>query len=199
MLFGSAQQFKTHGKLLQVVYQGHIINFVAEYKYPGTIVDSHLRLNDNLDKAYKKGSSRLGLLDRFRSYSTVEVSCNVYSMMIVPLITYSKIPCTYTQYNKLESLSRRASSIIKCNDNLPSINGLVDRYICLLVKKCLLKDLNSGTFDNYFILQKYNKNTRNNNYSIRLPRVEVEVARQSFYFYGAKLYNELPILKARFC
>ena len=31
MLCGSAQRLKTHGKLLQVVYQGHTINFVTEY------------------------------------------------------------------------------------------------------------------------------------------------------------------------
>ena len=115
----------------------------------------------------------------------LEAACNVYSMMIVPMIIYSsthRIPYTYTQYNKLESLSRGASSIIKCNDNLPSINALVNRDICLLVKKYLLKDLSSGTFGNYFILQKHNKNTRNNNHSIRLPRVKLELVRQSFSF-----------------
>ena len=152
MLFGSAQRLKTHGKLLQVAYQGHAINFVTEYKYLGTIIDSHLTLNDNFNKAYKKASRRLRLLHRLRSYLTVATACNVYSMMLVPLITYSmirRIPYTYTQYNKLESLSRRAS-IIKCNDNLPSINGLVNRDICLLVKKCLLEDLNPGPFDTLF-------------------------------------------------
>ena len=87
----------------------------------------------------------------------------------------------------------RAFSIIKRNDNLPWINGLLNRDICLLVKKCLLKGLDSGTFDNYFFLQKHNKNTRNNDYSIRLPRVKLELARQSFYFHGGRLYNELPI------
>ena len=87
----------------------------------------------------------------------------------------------------------RAFSIIKCNDNLPWINGLLNRDICLLVKKCLLKGLDSGTFGNYFFLQKHDKNTRNNDYSIRLPRVKLELARQSFYFHGGKLYNELPI------
>ena len=76
---------------------------------------------------------------------------------------------------------------------MPSINGLVNRDIFLLVKKCLLKEFDSETFDNYFILQKHNKNTRNNNYSVRLPRVKLELARQSFYFYGEKLYNELPV------
>ena len=101
-------------------------------------------------------------------------------MMIVPLITYStthRISYTYTKINKLELLSRRASSIIKCNDNLPSINDLVNRDICVLVKKCLLKDLSSVTFDNYFILQKHNKNIRNNNYNIRLAWVKLALAR----------------------
>ena len=87
----------------------------------------------------------------------------------------------------------RAFSIIKYNDNLPWINGLLNRDICLLVKKCLLKGLDSGTFDNYFFPQKYDKNTCNNDYSIGLPRVKLELARQSFYFHGGKLYNELPI------
>ena len=129
MLFGSAQRLKTRGKLLQVVYQGHTVNFVTEYKYPGTVTDSHLTLNDNFDKAYKKAISRLRLLHQLRSYLTVEVACNVYAMMIVPLITHStthRIPYTCTQYNKLKSLSRRASSIIKCNDNLPST--LCEKY-----------------------------------------------------------------------
>ena len=45
------------------------------------------------------------------------------------------------------------------------------------MKKCLLKELNSETFDDYFILQKHNKNTRNNNYSISLPRVKLELGR----------------------
>ena len=101
MLFGSAQWLKTHGKLLHVVYQGHTINFVTEYNYPGTVTDSHLTLNDNFDKAYKKASSRLCLLHQLQSYSFVrnisylltylitETACNVYSMMIVPLITYN--------------------------------------------------------------------------------------------------------------
>ena len=61
------------------------------------------------------------------------------------------------------------------------------------MRKCLLKDFNSETFDNYCILQKHNKNTRNNNYSIGVPRVKLELARQSFYIYGGKLYNELLI------
>ena len=46
MLFGSAQRLKTHGKFLQVVYQNHTIIFITEYKYRGTVIGRHLRLND---------------------------------------------------------------------------------------------------------------------------------------------------------
>ena len=114
-------------------------------------------------------------------------------MTVALTSTTHRIPYTYTQHNKFESLSRCMSSIIKCNDNLISINGLVNHDICLLVKKCLLKDLNLRIFENYFILQKYNKSTRNNNYSIWLPWVKLDFAQQNFYFYGGKLYNKLPI------
>ena len=40
VLFSSAQRLKTHGKLLQAAYRGHAINFVTEYKYLGTVIDS---------------------------------------------------------------------------------------------------------------------------------------------------------------
>ena len=52
---------------------------------------------------------------------------------------------------------------------------------------------NPGTFYDYFILQKHNKNTRNNNYSIRLSGVKLELARQGFYFYVGKLRNKLSM------
>ena len=71
MLFGSAQQLKTQGQLLQIVCQGHTINFVTEYKYLGTVIDSHLMLNHNFDKAYKKTSSCLHLLHWLQLYLTV--------------------------------------------------------------------------------------------------------------------------------
>ena len=90
---------KAHGKLLQVVYQGHTINFATEYKHPGTVIDSHLTLNDNFDKAYKKASSRLRLLHRLRLCLTFEAARKIYAMMIVPLITSSTTHTIHIQYH----------------------------------------------------------------------------------------------------
>ena len=115
--------------------------------------------------------------------------------MIVPIITYSntlRIPCTKTQNNKLRSLHNRALSIIRTN-SVPSIVGLINRDICLLVRKCLTNELKSPTFNNYFKKQHHERKTRNNNHMVKLPRVKLEVARQSFYFAGGNLYNSLPL------
>jgi hypothetical protein len=39
----------------------------------------------------------------------------------------------------------------------------------------------------------HEKSTRNNNTLIEISRVKLEVAKQSFYFAGAKLFNSLPM------
>ena len=80
-------------------------------------------------------------------------------MMIAPLMTYSsthKIPLTNTQLKSLKSIDKRAAAVTKSN-NLPTICGLVNRDICLLVKKCITNDFENETFDNYFTIMNHSK------------------------------------------
>ena len=44
----------------------------------------------------------------------------------------------------------------------------------------------------YFKLATHEINTRNNSLKAELPKVRLEFARKSFYYMGAKLYNDLP-------
>ncbi len=46
---------------------------------------------------------------------------------------------------------------------------------------------------NHFTLQRHEKQTRNNNYTLKLPRIKTEYARKSFMYMGAIVYNELPL------
>ncbi len=41
--------------------------------------------------------------------------------------------------------------------------------------------------------QQHGIETRNNKHLLKLPAIRTEYARKSFYFMGAKLYNELPL------
>ena len=65
MLFGTTKLLKTAGEI-DVLYNNQRINFTETYKYLGNIVDHHLNFSENFEKSYKKGSSRLLLLERMR-------------------------------------------------------------------------------------------------------------------------------------
>ena len=42
-------------------------------------------------------------------------------------------------------------------------------------------------------LAPWMNNTRSNKCSVCLPRIRIEYARKSFYYMGAKTFNELPL------
>jgi hypothetical protein len=201
MLFGTSKRISEYGRDLKIQYQNTQISFVKEYVYLGNTVDSHLLMDTNFDCAYKikKASGRLRLLQNVRKYLTVDAALKIFRMIILPILTYSstvKITITETQKEKLTSLQKRAKSIIRSED-VPNIIDVIECESCLLVKKCLEQEIHNPIFDEFFLSIfdeiSHEKGTRNNNCMLRLPRVKLEVAKQSFYFGGAKLYNALPL------
>ena len=196
MLFGTSKRISKYGRDLKIQYQNTEISFVKDYVYLGNTVDSHLLMNTNFDCAYKKASGRLRLLQNVRKYLTVDAALKIFRMIILPILTYSstvKMTITETQKGKLTSLKKRAKSIIRSED-VPNIIDIIECESCLLVKKCLEQEIHNPIFDEYFTMISHEKGTRNNNCMLRLPRVKLEVAKQSFYFGGAKLYNALPLV-----
>ena len=65
------------------------------------------------------------------------------------------------------------------------------RKTCTLTYRCLKMDL-CENFENYFEIIESKYATRNNKRLIRLPKVRLECAKKSFYFNGAKTFNDLP-------
>ena len=195
MLFRTARRLSKNGGKLKIYYNGTIISCVKEYEYLGNVLDSSLNLNTNFNRAYKRASSRMRLLQNVRSYLTTHAATKIYTLMILPILTYAgpvKSAYTKTQTDQLVSLHLRAKSITG-NNHLNCITNVIQREICLLVKKCLEKQINSQIFDNYFRTQSYERATRNNNTLIEIPLLKLEVAKQSFYVAGAKIFNSLPI------
>ena len=65
------------------------------------------------------------------------------------------------------------------------------RRIATYVHQCLTNNV-CKNFENYFEVIESKINTRNNGTLIRLPKVKLEVTRQSFFFQGGYDYNTLP-------
>lgn len=101
--------------------------------------------------------------------------------MIVPTIQL----LNDTQSKKLQSHDRCTNSVIKLT--VTSVVSCLNLDICMLVKSCLLNEINSDTFNNYFEITEHKMNTRNNNHSIRLLRVKLELAHQSFFCWWQSL------------
>ena len=194
MLFGSGQQLKKGGNFLNVMYEGNKINFVTQYNYLGTIIDNHQNLNKNFNRSDKRANTQLRLLERLGPYLTVDATIKVYLSMIIQIMTYSStiwLLCNDTECKKLQSFDRRANFIIKSTVTL--IGSCLNRDICMLVKRCLLNEFNLDTFNNYFEIFDHKMNTRNNNHSIRLPRVKLELVRNSFFLASGIRYISLPL------
>ena len=194
MLFGTSQRLSKLDTTLQLYYRGEKVYNTDTYKYLGNIVDPALNLNLDFDQKYRKASARLRLMTKVRSFLNAEAAKKVYEAMVTPVMTYCHLihsSITKSQSGKLKSLKSRATEIIG-NVDIQDIENTMKLRSCLFVRKCLEKRL-CNVFDDYFQVKEHSQNTRNNNSLLVLPRVKLEYERKTLYFYGAKIYNELPL------
>ena len=87
-----------------------------------------------------------------------------------------------------ESLEARAPSILKSKSC--DLKKEIDRHSILLVRKRLNGNVCSN-FKDYFKINEHNVGTRNRNILLQIPKVKFEIAKNGFFFTGAKLYNLL--------
>ena len=193
MILGTSKRIREAGSVLNVNFNGQPISNVSQYKYLGNIIDQNLNFSKNFERVYKKASGRLKLLKRLRYFLTMKAAYDVYSMMIVPLLTYRgsvKLTYTKTQQNKFGYLERRAREII--GQPVPKIINVIKKEAIMIVKRSLEKKI-CKNFENYFEIKSHGIATRNNGYLITLPKFKLELGKQSFKYAGAKLFNDLPL------
>ena len=175
MLMGTAQRLHRHGRELNISYNDQPINVVDEYVYLGNVIDNLMTLTPNFDRAFKKASGRLRLLQRIRGYLTVSSAETIFNSTILPILTYSNAIKTSnaTQLSKFESLEKRAANIIGSKLS-KTIKKSIDHQICVLVKNCLQRKVGHGVFDNYLDVTKHGKQTRNNKCMIKSGKLKIK-------------------------
>jgi len=195
MIFGTKTNLSRRGNQINIEYQSKKINATESYNYLGVKVDPSLNLNFHFQSVYKKASSRLRLLRKIRSNLTNMAALRIYQAFVLPSILYCSCINYFQQpYRRdlLKFLECRAQNIINANGSkFPTIEHIHKRKVCKMVRKCINGELDN--FRNYFDIIKHTKATRNNKLTIRLPMLRLESTKKSFYFYGALLYNSLPI------
>ena len=157
-------------------------------------------MQDNFDSAYKKCCNRLTLLSKLRHSLNSNTVLKIYQTMIQPIMTYTgilKLHFSGTQLTRMKSIERCVRDMTSgLQESVLSIVQSLYRKACKMVRQCLDKEMCTN-FHDYFstsIINEHNRSTRNMAAFINIPKVKLEFARQSFYFYGAKIYNCLPII-----
>ena len=195
VLYGSKQKIARNSNC-NITIDHTKINNVTSYEYLGVILDRYLCLNHQIDKIYKKTSSRLKLLYRIRPNITPTVAESIYASMIKPIIFYCyPVYCNLSRSanTKLQSIQDRACNIIKSKNRIviwPTVECIRKRRICTDVFKSIHKighDMNLGLF----VRQNHSINTRGNNSLLTLNKVRTEAGRSTFFFQGALLFNQL--------
>ena len=106
-------------------------------------------------------------------------------------MTYSSTTKTNfknTQLKKYLSPERRAAKVIGYTK---SIKNTIDSQTFSVLKNCLKKKFGYEVLDNYFKNLNYRKHTRNNNCSLKLPPIKLEISKQSMFYGGVTLFNSL--------
>ena len=120
-------------------------------------------------------------------------------------------PLGSTNRKSLERLQRRAAKIVyrfkpdiateTILENLrwPPLTKTMEKHCVLLVNKCLVGEV-PLYFKDYFMLRSqsdsqlvFNRCTRSSITDIILPKFHLDVAKKSFYYHGASLFNSLPM------
>ena len=174
---------------------------VQHYKYLGITLDANLNFHEHVDRLHCKLSSRLGALRRTRKHLTVDAANKVYTATILPLLDYCDIAWSSigkTACARLDKLQERASKLIlpQSREPLKHLRWLPlakrrDMHTTTMTFRCM-----SGkvpiSFKQYFKRNSCPYELRKNKNNLMIPRVNTEIARGSFYYSGAKLYNNLP-------
>ena len=160
-------------------------------------MNRHLNMSEHVESSLKKAVGRINLLKSMRPLLDSNVAAKIYNVMILPVLTQCPyVTCGSTPVtleNKIKSAENRTQRIIGKSPTIPSLTTVKEKRVVDFVHRCLTKHELCENFENYFTLRSSKINTRNNNVMANLPPVRLEVARKSFYFHGAKIYNNLPI------
>ena len=152
-------------------------------------------------------SGRLRLLAKLKDYLNLKPAKAIHQSMILPTLTYCgtctcilQLKLTSTHLKKLSLFHNRAVKTV----STVWATRLWKTFLRLLIvtagghvrwyENAMIRIYRYAQF--FMIILLYHvddKKTRNNECLLRLPNIKTEYVRKSFFFMGAKVYNNFPI------
>ena len=196
VLYGTAQRLAKSSELV-IDINGQIINETETYEYLGVMMDKSLTYTTQIERVYKKASSRVKLLSRIRKNISPYVAETIYKVMIEPVLFYCNnvmLGISDSTAARFQDIQDRAHKVVfgkrERSNTWETVSCKRNRLCVLEVFKCL-NGIAPINFNEYFSKNSHEKNTRGNNSLLKIPKVRTEVGRKTFAFQGARRFNQL--------
>ena len=113
---------------------------MKQYKYLSNVIDASLTMNDDFKYKCKKVTRYLNMMSKIRPFLNKSSAEKIYTMMIIPLVTYGCQLHAYTnrtKSGKLAAISTKASHIIN-NPEIKLKRGctLKISFLCASASTC---------------------------------------------------------------
>jgi hypothetical protein len=180
------------------------IQRVESFKYLGIWFDSDLSFNVHCTKLIAHAKSKLYILLRYPRYRNHGEWRILFYAYILPLFLYGTecyMHCGVSLRQKLEHLYRKCGRIVLGNaqskyDNsiYLRLNVLPLRFLfqlrCATFMYITMNHEGSSMFNGHF---SYNRSNSRYSHDLALPKVISELSRRSVRYWGAKLWNSIPL------
>ena len=143
-------------------------------------------------------------MKKIRNHLTILGTEKIYKAMILPRLDYCDIVLNNNMAPYLEEsfekLQQRAAKLVLKND---ARDGLIRQlgwsplsirrkiHATTFNLKCLMGTV-PQFLKNYYSISNHVYSTRGNGYNLTVPMVKTETLKKSMFYYGTKLFNNLP-------
>ena len=182
---------------------GQNLSYVSTFKYLGIDIDRYLNMKSFYDSMYKLVNHKLYMLKLIRPCLTIDAALAVGKSMILSLIDYGNIFLTCLTHEDKSDLQKLQNKILRCCLNIvdPLDINITEMHTLTKVDPVdaqrtynLLIMVHKGVKENRIKLLDHNVNTRyNDGYKIELIRPRNDHVRNSCFYTGTSLWNNLTL------
>ncbi len=98
------------------------VEIVDNYKYLGTVLDSHLKFDANTDTIVKRGQQRIHLLRKLNSLNVCNaVLCAFYQSFIESLLTFSFVCWSWSGLSMRDRNRKRLNNVVEVRSKIIGI------------------------------------------------------------------------------
>ena len=196
MLIGSKRKYGN--KLFNISLCGDPIPPVDNVKYLGIYIDRFLKWDIHITYLINKMKSRVYMLCRLKPLPS-NILLRLYKVYIVPMVDYCSISyqsCSTSLSKRLDTMHFKAIRLLTSSKvvqtSIPSSPSARRSYLIAVQTYKILHNLApSYLFSNVQYSEPISQRSLRNKFRVRVPPVNSNYGRNSFYFKCTKLWNRL--------